>query len=111
MANFVIKQAAKGEYYFDLIEDNPLIILTSQRYSSKSSCFNDIDLVRASCSNDIYERKQTINNNHYFVLKASDGQIIGNSGLYASIAGMENGIESVRKYGTDTKVIEEDPVL
>jgi uncharacterized protein len=111
MANFVIKQAAKGEYYFDLIEDNPLIVLTSQRYSSKSSCFNDIDLLRATCSSDIYERKQTINNNHYFVLKTTDGQIIGNSGLYASIAGMEHGIESVRKHGTGTNVIEEDTVL
>ena len=45
------------------------------------------------------------------LLKASDGQIIGNSGLYASKAGMENGIETVRKYGTDTKVIEEAPPL
>ena len=67
MGNFVIKQDEKGEYYFDLIEDNPLIILTSQLYSSKSSCLNGIDLVRASCSDEIYERKQTINNNHYFV--------------------------------------------
>ena len=97
MGNFVIKQATQGEYYFDLIEDNPMIILTSQLYSSKSSCFQGIDLVRNSSYSDGFERKQTVNNNFYFVLKTSDGQIIGNSGLYASQTGMENGIESIKR--------------
>jgi hypothetical protein len=110
MGNFVIKQATQGEYYFDLIEDNPMIILTSQLYSSKSSCFQGIDLVRNSSYSDGFERKQTVNNNFYFVLKTSEGQIIGNSGLYASQTGMENGIESIKKSIDNIKVVEEDPI-
>jgi uncharacterized protein len=109
MGNFVIKKGTKGGYYFNLLADNSQIILTSQMYSSKSSCFNGIDLVRNSCSFDSYERKQTDNNKHYFVLKASNGQIIGNSEIYESIASMENGIESVKINGNNTKVVEEEP--
>ena len=96
MTNFVIRQATHGEYYFDLMEDNPLVVLTSQLYSSKASCFNGIDLARDSSYSDGFERKQTVNNNFYFVLKTADGQIVGNSGLYASRTGMENGIESLK---------------
>lgn len=109
MGNFVIKKTTKGEYYFNLLADNSQIILTSQIYSSKSSCFNGIDLVRNSCSYDSYERKQTADNKYYFVLKAPNGQIIGNSQMYAFRAGMENGIESVKKDGNTTQVVEEEP--
>jgi uncharacterized protein YegP (UPF0339 family) len=48
-----------------------------------------------------------VNDKHYFVLKASNGQIIGNSEMYASKAGMENGIESVKKNGPNKTVVEE----
>ena len=109
MGNFVIKRGTTGEYYFNLIADNSQIILTSQLYSSKSSCFKEIDLVRNCCSYDSYERKQTEDNKHYFVLKASDGQIIGTSEMYSSKAAMEKGIESVKENGINTKVIEEEP--
>jgi uncharacterized protein YegP (UPF0339 family) len=109
MGNFVIKKGTNGEYFFNLLADNSQIILTSQMYSSKSSCFNGIDEVRNSCSYDSYERKQAPGDKHYFVLKASDGQIIGSSEMYALKAGMEKGIESVKKNGINTKVVEEEP--
>jgi len=108
MGNFVIKKATNGEHYFNLIADNYQVILTSQMYSSKSGCFNGIESVRVNCSNDsMYERKHSVNDKHYFVLKASNGQVIGNSEMYESKAGMENGIESVKKNGRSTTVVEE----
>jgi hypothetical protein len=108
MGNFVNKQATNGEHYFNLKADNFQVILTSQMYSSNSACFNGIESVRNNCPDDIrYERKESVNNKHYFVLKASNGQIIGNSEMYASKAGMENGIESVKKNGRTTTVVEE----
>ena len=108
MGNFVIKKATNGEHYFNLKADNYQVILTSQMYSSKSACFNGIESVRVNCSHDsMYERKQSVNDKHFFVLKASNGQIIGNSEMYESKAGMENGIESVKKNGRSTTVVEE----
>jgi uncharacterized protein YegP (UPF0339 family) len=108
MGNFVIKKATNGEHYFNLKADNYQVILTSQMYSSKSACFNGIESVRNNCSDDSrYERKQSVNDKHYFVLKSSNGQIIGNSEMYASKAGMDNGIESVKKNGRSKTVVEE----
>jgi uncharacterized protein YegP (UPF0339 family) len=108
MGNFVIKQATNGEHYFNLKADNYQVILTSQMYSSKPACFNGIESVRVNGTDDSkYERKHSVNDKHYFVLKASNGQIIGNSEMYASKAGMENGIESVKKNGSTKTVVEE----
>ena len=109
MGNYIIKKGTKGEYYFNLLADNSQIILTSQTYSSKSLCFNGIQLVKNTCPYDSYERKKSLNNKYYFVLKESKGQIIGTSELYGSKAAMENGIESVKKNGINTNVVEEEP--
>jgi hypothetical protein len=109
MGNFVIKKGPNGDYFFNLLADNSQIILISQMYSSKSSCFNGIDEVRNSCSYDSYEQKQAPDDKHYFVLKGSDGQIIGTSEMYSSKAAMETGIESVKKNGINTKVVTEEP--
>ena len=101
MGNFVIKKATNGEHYFNLKASNYQVILTSQMYSSKTACFNGIESVRSNCADDSrYERKLSANNKHFFVLKASNGQIIGNSE-------MENGIESVKKNGSNKTVVEE----
>jgi hypothetical protein len=40
---------------------------------------------------------ETKNGKPYFNLKATNGQIIGNSEMYESIASRDNGIESVKK--------------
>lgn len=110
MGNFVITRNKDGEHYFKLKADNSEIILTSQIYSSKTACFNDIEAVRNSYTDDgLYERKQSVNNKHFFVLKASNGQIISKSEIYTSKAGMENGIESVKKNGNNRQVVDEEP--
>ena len=51
-----------------------------------------------------YERKKSVCDQHYFVLKAANGESLGRSEMYASSAGMENGIESVKKNAPDAKV-------
>jgi len=109
MGKFVIKRNSTGEYYFNLIADNLQIILTSQLNSSKLTCLEGIDLVRNSCFYENYERKKTIDNKHYFILKAPNGIVIGKSEMYSSKAGMENGIESVKKNGNNMHVVEEEP--
>lgn len=54
-----------------------------------------------------YERKNSSNGKFHFNLKAANGQIIGTSEMYESAAGMENGIESVKKNAPDATVEEE----
>jgi len=108
VGKYVISKANNDEVYFNLKATNGQTILTSQMYSSESACFNGIESVRTNCSDDSkFERKQSVNNKPYFVLKAANGQVIGNSEMYESEAGMENGIASVKKNGINTSIIEE----
>jgi len=108
VGKFVISKAKNDENYFNLRATNGQTLLTSQVYTSESACFNGIESVRSNCSDDSkFERKLSVNNKPYFVLKAANGQVIGNSVMYESEAGMEIGIESVKKNGISTTVIEE----
>jgi hypothetical protein len=108
VGKYFISKAKNDEVYFNLKATNGQTILTSQMYSSESACFNGIESVRTNCSDDNkFERKQSVNNKPYFVLKAANRQVIGNSEMYESEAGMENGIESVKKNGKSTTVVEE----
>lgn len=110
MGKFVINRAANGELTFNLKADNFQILLTSQIYSSRQACFNDIESVRTNCTDDRrYERKKTVDNKHFFVLKGPNGEMIGKSELFTSLAAMENGIKSVKKNGGNRKVVEEEP--
>jgi uncharacterized protein YegP (UPF0339 family) len=44
----------------------------------------------------MFERKTAKDGSPYFSLKASNGQVIGDSQMYSSVTAMENGIASVR---------------
>jgi uncharacterized protein YegP (UPF0339 family) len=88
-----------------LKSENEQIILVSEGYSSKVACENGIESVKKnSQSDERYDRKESSNLNYFFNLKATNGQIIVNSGMYESIAARENGIESVKKNAPDVIV-------
>jgi uncharacterized protein YegP (UPF0339 family) len=98
MGKFEITTRKNGEYQFNLKAGNGQVILASEGYSSKSACQNGIESVRKNAPDDSkFERKTSSNGKPYFNLKASNGQVIGNSEMYESEASRENGIESVKK--------------
>ncbi|MGD8697056.1 MAG: YegP family protein, partial [Gammaproteobacteria bacterium] len=43
---------------------------------------------------------------HYFVLKATNGQVVGQSQMYKTESGCANGIASVTKNAPDAAVVE-----
>jgi len=105
MGKFVITTRSNGDFQFNLKAGNGEVILTSQGYSSKSSCNNGIESVKKNAPDDNrYERKTASNDKEYFVLKAGNGEIIGNSQMYESASGRDNGIESVKKNAPDADV-------
>ena len=66
----------------------------------KSSAENGIASVRTNSPHDErYERRTSSAKQPYFVLKASNGEIIGKSEMYSSNQAMENGINSVKENG------------
>lgn len=56
------------------------------------------DLQRAINDSGIFERKTDHSGKFLFHLKNKEGQHIGNSQLYSSEAGMENGIKNLKTY-------------
>jgi uncharacterized protein YegP (UPF0339 family) len=105
MGKFEITTRKNGEYQFNLKAGNGQVILTSEGYSSKSGCENGIDSVRKNSADDSkFEKKTAANGKPYFNLKASNGQIIGNSEMYESESARDNGIESVAKNAPTAEV-------
>ena len=94
---FVIDKAKDGHFYFNLNASNGQVILTSEMYTTKASAQNGIESIQKNAADDgNYERKEAKNDKPYFLLKAKNMQIIGNSQMYSSSAAMETGIASVK---------------
>ena len=107
MGKFVIRTTATG-IKFDLKAGNGQVILTSEVYTTKAACQNGIESVKKNAPDDArYERKDSTNGKPTFNLKATNGQVIGTSELYESVAARENGIESVKKNAPHAEVVEE----
>jgi uncharacterized protein YegP (UPF0339 family) len=99
MGYFKLYQSEKNnEWYFQLKAGNHETILQSEGYKAKASAENGIESVKKNSQDDgKFDRKEAKNGQFYFNLKATNGQVIGTSEMYKAKAGMENGIESVKK--------------
>lgn len=94
---FELKQATNGQFHFNLKANNGQVILSSELYKAKASAINGIESVQTNAPHDNrYDRRTSKKEEPYFVLKAANGEVIGNSEMYSSVAAMENGIASVK---------------
>jgi len=122
MGKFVIRETKTG-IKFDLKAGNGEVILSSEVYSSERSCLKGVasvqrnaplaavedqtveDYAKAKCPKfEIYTDKA---GELRFRLKATNGQIIGVSEGYKSMASCANGIESVKKNAAEGKIEKE----
>ena len=102
MGKFVISTRKNGEFQFNLKAGNGQTILASEGYTTKAACENGIESVRKNSQDDArFEKLEAKNGKPYFNLKAGNGQIIGSSEMYESVASRDNGIESVKKNAPD----------
>jgi uncharacterized protein YegP (UPF0339 family) len=98
MAKFEITKRKNGEFQFNLKAANGQIILTSEGYTTKPNCIKGIESVKRNAQDDSkFDHKTSTNDKPYFNLKATNGQIIGTSEMYESIAARDNGVASVKK--------------
>lgn len=108
MGKFVVTTRKNGDFQFALKATNGQVILSSQGYKAKPTCLNGIESVRKNSQDDSkFERLTAKDGSPYFNLKATNGQVIGNSQMYSSAASMEAGIASVAKNAPDAEVVEE----
>lgn len=94
---FEIYQSEKNKkFHFRLKAKNGQIVLSSQGYKDRAGCKNGIKSVAKNAAIESrFELSTSSNGKHYFNLKASNGEIIGTSQMYAAKDGAKKGIASV----------------
>lgn len=94
-ASYDLKKAKDGQFMFNLRAANGEIILTSERYTTRSGAKRGIESVRKnSATGARFERKPS-GTQFIFRLRATNGKIIGASERYTTQAALEKGIASV----------------
>lgn len=97
MAGYFELKSSGSQYMFNLKSGNHEVILTSERYISKTNANDGIASVKKNAPDDSrYQRKTAKDGSPYFVLVASNGEVLGHSETYSSTSAMENGIASVK---------------
>jgi uncharacterized protein YegP (UPF0339 family) len=108
MGTFLISKRKNEEFQFVLKAGNGQVILASEGYSTKAACENGIESVRKNAQEEArFDKLESKNGKLYFNLKASNGQIIGNSEMYESEAARDNGIASVAKNAPEADIKED----
>ena len=108
MGKFVITVRKNGEFQFNLKASNGQVVLTSEGYTTKTACLNGVESVRKNSQDPAkFEVKVAKNGKPFFNLKASNGQVIGASQMYASEVTLKKGIASVAKNAPEAPVVEE----
>ncbi len=86
-----------GEHYFHLLAGNGEKILASQGYSTAAAARAGVESVAANAtSSQRYLQREASDGSRYFVLTATNGQIIGVSEMYATSANSDRGALAVQ---------------
>ncbi|MCR5759124.1 MAG: YegP family protein [Bacteroidales bacterium] len=108
MGKFIIKTRKDGQFQFTLKAVNGQVILTSEAYKAKDSCLAGVESVKKNAAEDKrFEVLTAKNGKPYFNLKAANGQVVGTSQMYASMATLKNGIASVKNNAPQAEIIDE----
>ena len=124
MGKYVVSKNDKGQFHFKLLAGNNEPILRSQTYAAKKSALNGIESVTKNApeapvvdltAKNVAEEKNPKfeifggkDGKFYFRLLAANGQNIGSSEGYNSLASCKNGIKSVKKNAVSETVEEEE---
>lgn len=97
---FELKKASNDQFIFNLKAGNAETILTSEQYTTKPAATNGIASVQKNSPEaSQYEMREAKNGKPYFVLKAKNHQIIGQSQMYSSQDSANKGQKSVMTNG------------
>ena len=81
---------------------------SSPARATKTACLNGVESVRKNSQDPAkFEVKVAKNGKPFFNLKASNGQVIGASQMYASEVTLKKGIASVAANAPEAPVVEE----
>lgn len=106
---FEIYKDKAGEFRFRLKAGNGETILTGEGYKARDGVLNGIESIKTNAGDPSrYEVKEATSGDPYFVLKAANHQVIGQSAMYSSASACENGMKSVATNAPDADVVDEE---
>ena len=105
---FKLSQGKSGKFHFTLHAKNQQVVLTSEAYNSRASAVSGIASVKKNAANrESFETRTVKNGKSYFVLVAKNGEIVGQSQMYAHRSSAYVGIKSVMSNAPTAKTVTE----
>jgi uncharacterized protein YegP (UPF0339 family) len=102
---YELKKSKNGQFHFSLLAANGQIILSSEMYEAKVGAVKGIESVKKNGGDAAHYDKLTAKSGQpYFTLKATNGQVIGQSQMYASESARDGGIASCMKNAPDAPI-------
>ncbi|MDD5156828.1 YegP family protein [Sulfurimonas sp.] len=99
---------ATQPYRYVLKAPNHETILSSENYTTSRNARNGIESTRVNgIVEEHFEKRTSKADEPYFVLKATNGEIIGVSEMYSSTNACEHGIKAVIKYAAQASLVDE----
>jgi hypothetical protein len=106
-SKFEIFKGKDDHFYFHLKAGNGEVILASQGYTTKVNCKKGIDsVINNSKEQENFDKKKAKDGREYFVLMATNGQVVGNSQMYTTTSARDHGIGSVHTNATQAEIID-----
>ena len=98
------KSDAKEPFSFIFV-DAEATIVKSENYAQKASAKNGIESVKKNSQEDSrYELKESSNGKFYFNLKASNGQIVATSPMFATQNDRTNAIATLKAEAPNAEI-------
>ena len=104
MATFQISRTS-GQYWYRLRADNGKIVQSGEGYTSKASCENGIQSVKANCQSQRFESFYE-SGQYGFNHVAVNGEIIGRSEKYTTAQARDHGLQVVIREAPEARVQE-----
>ncbi|MBM3763711.1 MAG: DUF1508 domain-containing protein [Acidobacteria bacterium] len=105
-AKYELKKTKTG-FVFNLKAPNGKVILSSEVYPEKRAALGGIaSVVKNSPNEPRCDLRKSKRSEPYFVLTATNGEVIGKSEMYKSLKGARNGIASCIKFGATARTVD-----
>lgn len=104
---FELSKSKNGQFRFNLLAANKRVVLASEAYNSRAAAVGGIMSVRKNAPlRERFERRTAKNGKSYFVLLAKNGEIVGQSQMYAHPTSCYVGIRSVMANAADAALLD-----
>ncbi len=105
----VKKSQAKEPFTFAFLDAAGKTVVKSENYVAKKSCLNGVESVRKNSQVDArYEFCESKNGKYYFNLKATNGQVVGTSALFASEGERSDAISLLKEHAAAMPMEEQE---